>query len=479
MEFNDILSIVLFGTFILLLFTGFPIAWLLGGLSLIVACVAIFVDTFMQDWLVENFPDTWMDMTWPYVSAIVRNIWDQAMANEVLVALPMFIFMGFMLDRSGIAEVLMTSFAQIFGRLRGGYAITVVMIGVLLAASTGVVGASVVLLALLGLPVMLNNNYDKEIAVGTVTAVGTLGILIPPSIMLVLMADKLAISPGGLFLGALFPGLMLGLLYITYIILTGLLRPSATPAPETAGEPVTFRMVLGLVWAVVPPVLLILAVLGSIFFGIATPTEASGVGALGATLLAAANRKVNLAVLSEVSQATTKTSAFILAIVLGAIAFAHILRGLEGDLLIENAILGLELGETGTLLLILGIVFMLGFVLDWIQIVLIILPLAGALIGDPSLPSSGMWQELGFASPEEALTWFTVLFAIVLQTSFLTPPVGYALFYVKGVAPEGVTLMNIYRGVVPFIIVQAVAALIVFNWRDLVLWLPNLALTPS
>ncbi len=479
MELNEILALALFGGFIVLLFTGFPIAWLLGGLSIIVAAVAIFIDTQMQDWLVATFPNTWMDISWAYVSAIVRNIWDQAMANEVLVALPMFIFMGYMLDRSGIAEVLMTSFAQIFGRLRGGYAITVILIGILLAASTGVVGASVVLLALLGLPVMLNNRYQPEIAVGTVTAVGTLGILIPPSIMLVLMADKLAISPGGLFLGALFPGLMLGALYITYIIVAGRFVPSLTPAPEGTGEAITARMVLGLLWAVIPPVLLILAVLGSIFFGIATPTEASGVGALGATLLALLNGRVNFQVLREVSEATTRTSAFILGIVLGAVAFAHVLRGLEGDLLIKSSIVGLGLGEVGTLILILAIVFALGFVLDWIQIVLIILPLAGSLIGDPSQPSVGMWDELGFASPEDALIWFTLLFAIVLQTSFLTPPVGYALFYVKGVAPEGISLMHIYRGVIPFIFLQMIATVIVFYWRDLVLWLPNLALTPS
>jgi tripartite ATP-independent transporter DctM subunit len=471
-EFNEILSVVLFGGFILLLFSGFPIAWLLGGMSVLVAAAAIFVDTALQDWLYATFPDTWLDIDWAYVSAIVRNIWDQAMANEVLVALPMFIFMGYMLDRSGIAEVLMASFAQIFGRLRGGFAITVVLIGVLLAASTGVVGASVVLLALLGLPVMLNNRYRPELAVGTVTAVGTLGILIPPSIMLVLMADKLAISPGNLFLGALFPGIMLGALYIAYIVAVGVLRPSAAPAPP-AGEAVTAMAVVKLVLAVVPPVLLILAVLGSIFFGVATPTEASGVGALGATLLALANRRIDVKTLREVSEATTRTSAFILAIVLGAIAFAHVLRGLEGDLMIENWILGLELGPAGTVVLVLAIVFVLA------QIVLIILPLAGGLIGNPSQPSAGMWPELGFESPSEALTWFTVLFAIVLQTSFLTPPVGYALFYVKGVAPPPITLLHIYRGVVPFIVVQAVAAVIVFYWRDLVLWLPNLALAPS
>ncbi len=478
MEFNEILSVVLFGGFILLLFSGFPIAWLLGGMSVLVAAAAIFVDTWLQDWLYATFPDTWLDIDWAYVSAIVRNIWDQAMANEVLVALPMFIFMGYMLDRSGIAEMLMSSFARIFGRLRGGFAITVVLIGVLLAASTGVVGASVVLLALLGLPVMLNNHYQPEIAVGTVTAVGTLGILIPPSIMLVLMADKLAISPGNLFLGALFPGIMLGGLYIAYIVAIGVFRPRALPAPP-AGEAVTVRAVLELVLAVVPPVLLILAVLGSIFFGVATPTEASGVGALGATLLALANRRLDVETLREVSEATTRTSAFILAIVVGAIAFAHVLRGLEGDLMIENWILGLELGPAGTVVLVLAIVFVLGFVLDWIQIVLIILPLAAGLIGNPSQPAAGMWPELGFGSPSEALTWFTVLFAIVLQTSFLTPPVGYALFYVKGVAPPPITLLHIYRGVVPFIILQAVAAVIVFYWRDLVLWLPNLALAPS
>ncbi len=478
MEFNEILSVILFGGFILLLFSGFPIAWLLGGLSIIVAGVAIFVDTQMSDWLFETFPDTWLDINWSYVSAIVRNIWDQAMANEVLVALPMFIFMGLMLDRSGIAERLMASFAQVFGRLRGGYAITVILIGILLAASTGIVGASVVLLALLGLPVMLHNRYNPTVAVGTVTAVGTLGILIPPSIMLVLMADRLAISPGNLFLGALFPGLLLGSLYIAYIVVLGIFSPSSVPAPVERPR-FTPAMLLGLVWAVLPPVLLILAVLGSIFFGVATPTEASGVGALGAMILAAANGRLNLKVLGEVSRATTRTTAFIMAIVLGAVAFAHVLRGLEGDLLIENWLLGLNLGPTGTLIVILVIVFALGFVLDWIQIVLIILPLAGALIGDPSQPMSGMWADLGFASPEEALTWFTLLFAIVLQTSFLTPPVGYALFYVKGVAPAEITLLHIYRGVIPFIIIQLIAVTLVFVWRDLALWLPGLAYAPT
>lgn len=474
MEFNELLSVGMFAVFIVLIFTGFPIAWLLGGVSVLFAAGAIYVGTEMEDWLWETYPDTWLDISWPYVSAIVRNTWDQTMKNQVLVALPMFVLMGLMLDRSGIAENLMHSFARVFGRLRGGFAITVILIGVLLAASTGIVGASVVLLALLGLPVMLNNHYDKALAVGTVTAVGTLGILIPPSIMLVLMADKLSIPVGNLFLGAVFPGLMLGLLYILFILFNGIVRPHSTPAP-TQRESLSFLDLLGVVWAILPPAALILAVLGTIFMGIATPTEASGVGALGATLLALINGRLNYETLRDVLRDTTRTTAFIFAIVLGAVAFAHVLRGLEGDVFIRTTLEGMDLGVTLTVVVILTIVFVLGFVLDWIQIVLIILPLGGALIGDPSSPATGLWQELGFASPVDALTWFTVIFAVVLQTSFLTPPVGYALFYVKGVAPEGVTLGTIYAGVIPFIIIQAVAVAIIFFWRDLVLWLPQQA----
>ncbi len=474
MEFNELLSVILFLGFIVLLFSGFPIPWLLGGFSILVATVAIYVGENMEDWLYETYPDTWLDIDWSYMSAIVRNIFSQTMENQVLVALPMFVFMGLMLDRSGIAETLMQSFAQVFGRLRGGFAITVVLIGILLAASTGIVGASVVLLALLGLPVMLNNHYSKELAVGTVTSVGTLGILIPPSIMLVLMADKLSIPVGNLFLGAVFPGLMLGALYIVYIILIGGLAPSAAPAPKNP-PPLTARALLSLLWAVLPPAGLIIAVLGTIFMGVATPTEASGVGALGAMVLALINGRLSFSVMQDVVRDTTRTTAFIFAIVLGAIAFAHVLRGLEGDVFIRDWLVGLNLGDMNTILLILAIVFVLGFVLDWIQIVLIILPLGGALIGDPSNTSLGMWRDLGFDNPVDALTWFTLLFAIVLQTSFLSPPVGYALFYVKGVAPPGITLATIYRGVVPFIIIQLLAVTMVFFWRDLVLWLPQQA----
>ncbi|MCB9947293.1 MAG: TRAP transporter large permease subunit [Rhodospirillaceae bacterium] len=466
MEFNEILAVTMFAGFILLLFTGFPIAWLLGGIAIIFTAIAWGVDTYMQDWLVANFPDTWLDLDWRYTSLVVANIWEQ-MRNWVLVALPMFIFMGLMLDRSGIAESLMTNFVRVFGVMRGGLAVTVTLIGILLAASTGIVGASVVLLSLLGLPVMLKNGYRKELAVGTVSAVGTLGILIPPSIMLVLMADRLSMPVGNLFLGALFPGLLLGGLYIAFIVIAAFLNPSLAPAPKNH-EPLTWGNVVGVLVSILPPASLILAVLGSIFFGVATPTEASGVGAFGAMLLALANRRLNLRVLREVMRDTTRTTAFIFAIILGATAFALVLRGLGGDELIERALLGLDLGAVGTIIVVLAIVFMLGFVLDWIQIILIVLPLVGPLVAD-------MWMELGFAGETEVLTWFTVLFAVVLQTSFLTPPVGFALFYVKGVAPPEISVAHIYRGVVPFIILQLIGVAIIFFWSDIVNWLPSAA----
>jgi tripartite ATP-independent transporter DctM subunit len=360
-----------------------------------------------------------------------------------------------MLERSGIASALMTNLTRVFGRVRGGLAITVTVIGVLLAATTGIIGASVVLLALLGLPVMLRQGYRADLASGTVCAVGTLGILIPPSIMLVLMADRLAMAVGDLFLGAMFPGLLLGFLYIVYLLVISKLSPSAAPVPEDA-EPVSLAAILGVFRAVLAPFGLILAVLGSIFFGIATPTEAAGVGAFGAILMAAVRRQLSRRVLTEVLQQTTTTTAFIFAIFIGATAFSLVLRGLGGDHLIEGALLGLPLGPTGIVITILLVTFLLGFFLDWIEISLIILPLVAPVV-----------QGLGFD-----LVWFTVLFAVCLQTSFLTPPVGFAIFYLKGVAPEGIDIRTIYKGVVPFILLQLLGLAIIFIWEPLVTWLP-------
>jgi tripartite ATP-independent transporter DctM subunit len=441
---NELLALAMFASFILLVFTGFPVAWILGGLSILFTAIAIVVDIDL------GIP---IDVDWAYTSLTVDRTWN-VMENWVMVALPMFILMGLLLDRSGIANQLMLSFARLFGRLRGGLAVTVALIGLLLAASTGIIGASVVLLALLGLPVMLDNGYDKALASGTVCAVGTLGILIPPSIMLVLMADRMSMSVGDLFLGAVFPGALLGGLYIAYLLGYAWLRPDVAPAAQV--EPFDWPAVVDLFIAILPPAFLILAVLGSIFFGIATPTEAAGVGAAGAFFLAAIKRRLNFQVLRDVLRETTRTTAFIFAVLIGATAFSLVLRGLGGDELIERVLMNLPFEPTGIVICILAATFLLGFFLDWIELTLIILPLVSPVV-----------VTLGFDP-----VWFTVLFAVCLQTSFLTPPVGFAIFYLKGVAPDGIDVLTIYRGVIPFIALQIIGLLIIFNWRSLVTWLP-------
>ncbi len=447
---NEILALLMFFSFIALVFTGFPVAWILGGLSVLFTALAIVLNVDF------NMVAT---IDWAYTSLIVDRSWN-VMENWVLVALPMFIFMGLLLDRSGIANQLMISFARLFGGVRGGLAIAVTLIGLMLAATTGIIGASVVLLALLGLPVMLQQGYDKSLAAGTVCAVGTLGILIPPSIMLVLMADRMSMSVGDLFLGAVFPGMLLGGLYITYLLGYGLLKPDGAPAGEH--EPIDWQAIVDLFVAILPPAFLILAVLGSIFFGLATPTEAAGVGAAGALALALIKRQLNGPVLKEVIYETTRTTAFIFGILLGATAFALVLRGLGGDELIEGALLSLPFEATGIIICILFATFLLGFFLDWIELTLIILPLVSPVV-----------INLGFDP-----VWFTVMFAVCLQTSFLTPPVGFAIFYLKGVAPEGIDVKTIYRGVVPFITLQVIGMIIIFNWEALVTWLPEQAYGP-
>ena len=444
MPANEILAIGMFVSFIALVFTGFPVAWLLGGLAIVFSALAVIAEADFQ-------LATGMD--WDYTSLTVERIWN-VMENWVMVALPMFILMGLLLDRSGIANQLMSSFARLFGSLRGGLAITVTVIGLLLAATTGIIGASVVLLALLGLPAMLQQGYDKSLATGTVCAVGTLGILIPPSIMLVLMADRMAMSVGDLFLGAVFPGALLGGLYIAYLLLVGALQPHRAPAAPT--EPFDWSAIKELFLAILPPAFLILAVLGSIFMGLATPTEAAGVGAAGALLLAIIKKQMSAGVMREVLQETTKTTAYIFGVLLGATAFSLVLRGLGGDELIEGALLSLPFEPTGIIIAILFATFLLGFFLDWIELTLIVLPLVAPVVAN-----------LGFDP-----VWFTILFAVCLQTSFLTPPVGFAIFYLKGAAPEGIRVTTIYRGVVPFIVLQVIGMLIIFNWQAVVTWLP-------
>ncbi len=456
MALNEVLVILMFLTFIGLLFTGFPIGYVLGGVGVIFGVVGYIADLYF---------DTVTGLDLLTLGLVVNRIY-KIMDNWILVALPMFIFMGLMLDKSGVAERMMFSMQELFGKVRGGLAITVTLIGIILAASTGIIGASVVLLGLLSLPAMLGQGYNKSLALGTICGAGCLGILIPPSIMLVIMADQLSISVGDLFVGAIIPGLLLGCLYLLYILIASYVKPSIAPLP-TDRRPLDAAVLWDVFKAVLPPVLLIISVLGSIFAGIATPTEASGVGALGATLLAIYNRRFNFKVLKEVLEASFNTTAYIFALFIGATLFALVMRELGGDELIERALLSLPFGNYGILITILLIVFLLGFLLDWIEITLIILPLISPIISALDFQVNG-YGVLDFPT----LVWFLVLVAVTLQTSFLTPPVGFALFYLKGVCPPEVSLSDIYKGVIPFVLLQLTALVILLSFPELVTWLP-------
>jgi tripartite ATP-independent transporter DctM subunit len=456
------LVISMFVTFIALIFTGFPVAWVLAGVGIIFAGVGYITD--MLNWTFTGLDYNTLKILHGRIFAI--------MYNWVLVALPMFIFMGLMLEKSGVAEQMMHSMQRLFGQVKGGLAITVTLIGIILAASTGIIGASVVLLGLMSLPVMLKQNYDKPIALGTIAASGTLGILIPPSIMLVIMGDQLAVSVVDLFMGAVFPGMILGFLYIVYIFVYGLLNPSKVPLSDDHTA-IGLKDVLRVMIDILPPAFLILAVLGSIFMGIATVTEASGIGALGSMILTIAYKRFNFEVLKEVVINTMNTSAYIFAIFVGATIFALVLRECGGDQFIEEGLNSLGLGPFGMIIAVLFIIFLLGFFLDWIEISLIILPLLGPVIMHLDLGVNGFG-----VVDNPNLVWFALLVAVTLQTSFLTPPVGFAIFYLKGVCPPGIKLTDIYKGVFPFIILQLIALTLVFIFPDLVTWLPAKVYAP-
>ena len=469
MDLNHWLVLTMFLGFIVLLFRGVPVAYALVGVSLVFAVLgAALLDpnrAFINEYI--EFDRTRISYTRLFANA--GRLFGGLIKNPVLVALPMFIFMGLMLDNSGVAQRMMKSMQVLFGALKGGLALTVMLIGIILAASTGVIGASVVLLGLLGIPTMMAQNYEKPIATGVVAASGTLGILIPPSIMLVIMADQLAISLADLFLGALFPGLLLGALYIIFIVLYGLIRPNAMPLPPER-EAITPRIVMQAVLSVLPPFGLIVLVLGSIFAGFATPTEASGLGALGATILAFANGNLTLKVLAGAARQTLATLGFITGIFIAANFFAFILRGYGGDEIIENLMLNSFSSAQAIIIFILVLIFMLGFLLDWIEITLIIMPLILPVIAVLDIAIEGY----GVVS-QPVVVWFAILVAVTLQTSFLTPPVGFALFYLKGVCPPGVTLSHIYRGIIPFVLLQLLGLFIVFQFPQLVTWLPAVA----
>ncbi len=460
MEIADYLVISMFITFMALLFMGIPIVWVLSGVGVLFAGIGYFSDMYF---------DTVTGLDYSLLGLVVNRLF-KIMDNWILIALPMFIFMGLALDESGSAEKLLKSLQRLFGKLRGGLAITVVAMGVILAASTGIIGASVVLLAVISLPFMLKQGYDKQIALGTIASSGTLGILIPPSIMLIIMADQTAISVGDLFMGAVFPGLLLGSLYVAFILIYGFLKPNNMPISDQEGDDkLGLEFAIDFFKSILPPGLLILTVLGSIFFGLATSTEASGLGAFGGLVLMAISGNFSFKKLKKISYNTMNTTGYIIAIFIGATCFSLVLRELGGDELISSAIHSISDDPIIIVISILAIVFLLGFILDWIEITLIVLPLVAPIIAGLDL------NIVSFGIENANLIWFLLLVAVALQTSFLTPPVGFALFYLKGVCPPEVELKDIYKGVIPFVLLQLLGLVILLLFPAIVTWLPSVA----
>ncbi len=447
--FIEILPILMFAVLIPLLFSGFPVAFVLGGVGLAFWLLAVGLGA-------EN-PNSFF--------LVISRIYGGVVSKLVLVAIPMFIFMGTMLERSGIARDLLNSLQIMTRRIPGGLALSVTVLGVILAATTGIIGASVVMMTLMALPIMLERGYDKGLATGTIAASGTLGILLPPSIMLVVMADLLSTSAGGLFMAAIGPALFLAALYLLYIFIRTSLNPSLAP-PLVVAECIPTLSTLEIASSFWPPILLILAVLGSIFGGYATPTEASGVGAFGALLLALIKRKLSFTIMQDVLEQSALTTAMLFGLFVGATAFSYVFALLGGhDLIIHT----MELTGTGpwaVLALLMLVVFLLGFFFDWIEITLIILPVFAPIITKLDFGTH-------LSDPSLTVSWFAILMAVNLQTSFLTPPFGFALFYMKGAAPKNIKLMDIYKGVTPFVLLQLLGLIVLLLWPDLALWLPR------
>lgn len=414
----EYLPIILFVLIFILILFGFPVAFTLGGLSVLVGLWIFDIDFF-------------------YLLSL--RIYG-TMQNFVLLAVPLFIFMGITLEKSGIAEKLLENMAMLFGKRKGGLAISVIIVGALLAASTGIVGATVVTMGLISLPTMVKRGYSPRLATGTIAASGTLGQIIPPSVVLVLMGTVLNVSVGDLFLAALAPGIILVLIYILYVVGYSIVFPDQAPAmPES--ELAGFRakgFSMELIWTFVLPFLLVTAVLGSIFAGIASPTEAAGVGAFGALLLASIQKKLSFKMIKQVAEETTLLTSMVFMILIGATAFSLVFRGLEGDKVFLEVIQSSQLSPIGFLALVMIIVFVAGFFIDFIEIIFIIVPVVAPL----------------FIAMGIDLVWIGILLAVNLQTSFLTPPFGFALFYLKGVAPPSVKTADIYRGIIPFVVIQ-------------------------
>ena len=446
---------LLFLSVIVILLAGFPVAFTLGGTALIFAGIGILTGTFNEA-LLSSLPNRLFGL----------------MTNQTLIAVPLFVFMGVTLERARIAEDLLETLSVLFGSLRGGLGISVTLVGMLLAASTGIVGATVVTMGLLSLPTMLRRGYSPEIATGTICASGTLGQIIPPSIILVMLGDVMTsayqqaqiemgiyssrtVSVGDLFAGALIPGLLLVGLYVAYLMLVAHFKPETMPPHEPGpDDKVGFLQVMH---ALVPPLGLILAVLGSILLGLATPTEAAGVGGMGALLIAVLRKQLNLERLREIMRSTLRISSMVFMILIGASIFSLVFRGYGGDDGVRAVLDSLPGGVVGAVVVVMLVMFLLGFVLDFIEITFIVVPIVG-----PVLLAMGL-------DP----VWLGIMIAINLQTSFLTPPFGFALFYLRGVAPPEIKTSQIYRGVMPFVAIQLFALILIAIFPELVTWLPE------
>ena len=456
----EYMSFYLFAAVFILLLIGYPVAFTLAGTALMFTVIGEMSGTFDHAFL-EALPNRLYGI----------------IGNKILMAVPLFVFMGVMLERSKIADELLTTMSRLFGKLRGGLGISVVLVGMLLAASTGIVGATVVTMGLLSLPTMLNQGYDPKVSTGLICASGTLGQIIPPSIVLVLLGDVLSnayqqaqldmgifspetISVSDLFVGALIPGLLLVAFYILYITGLAFFNKDAMPAASannvdnnTNDES---RLYHDVIKSLIPPLVLILAVLGSIISGLATPTEAAAIGAVGAMILAASKKMLNLKTLQEVVRSTTRVSCMVFMILIGAALFSLVFRGFEGEELIQELLGDLEGGKYHALFVVMLVMFLLGFVLDFIEITFVIVPIVG-----PVLLTMGIEP-----------VWLGILIAINLQTSFLTPPFGFALFYLRGVAPASIKTTQIYQGVMPFIVIQLMVMAMIAYWPEIATWLP-------
>ncbi len=437
---EQIIAALMFAGMIAFLFLGFPVAFSLTFTGLFFGLVGVSLG-----YLHANFFDI-----------LPLRIWG-TMTNFTLLAVPLFVFMGVALEKSGLAEELLETMALLFGKLKGGIAISVVVVGAILAASTGIVGASVITMGLISLPTMLRRGYDKELICGTICASGTLGQIIPPSVILILLGDIMGVSVGDLYIGAVIPGLVLVALYIIYLLILSRWKPHLAP-PIPAQELAAFRgdAVKRVVIALLPALVLIVGVLGSIFAGIASPTEAASVGAAGGLILTMVKGRFSLAMLRSVTQATTRITSLAFIILVGANCFGLVFRGLNGDHLIQDFLKGLPFGAYGVLAIVMFVIFLLGFFIDFFEICFIHVPILTPVLV----------THFGFDP-----VWLGVVIGVNLQTSFLTPPFGFALFYLRGVAPLEITTPHIYRGVMPFVALQLIGLSFLIAFPDLANWL--------